>query len=82
MNTFPSERVKEDVFSVAISQTQDVAHHGHYSSRTAVRRATAVPKKTVTISFEFNPILNLNWTFSNYYEVLEPYKKKLHYNHN
>lgn len=43
MNTFPSERVKEDVFSVTISQTQDVAHHGHHSSGAAVRRATAVP---------------------------------------
>ena len=46
VNTFPSERVKEDVFSVAIAQTQDVAHHGHHSSGAAVCRATAVPVNT------------------------------------
>ncbi len=50
VNTFTSERVKEDVFSVAISQTQDVAHHGHHSSRAAVRRTTAVPVNTMNIS--------------------------------
>jgi len=43
VDTFPSERVKEDVFSVAVSQTQDVAHHGHHGGGAAVRRATAVP---------------------------------------
>ncbi len=36
MNTFTSERVKEDVFSVAISQSQDVAHHGHNSQGASV----------------------------------------------
>lgn len=36
MNTFSSEGIKEDVFSVAISQAQDVAHHGHHSSGAAV----------------------------------------------
>lgn len=43
MNTFPCEGVKEDVLSVAISQTQDVAHHRHHSCGAAVSRATAVP---------------------------------------
>lgn len=37
MNTFPCEGVEEDVFSVAVSQAQDVAHHGHHSGRSAVR---------------------------------------------
>lgn len=50
MNTFPSERVKEDVFPVAIAQTQDVAHHGHHGSGAAVRGATAVPVNTMRMS--------------------------------
>lgn len=46
MYTFTRERIKEDIFSMAISQTQDVAHHGHNSSRAAVRGATAVPENS------------------------------------
>ena len=43
MNTFTSERVKEDVLSVAIAQPEDVADHRHDGSGAAVCRATAVP---------------------------------------
>lgn len=43
VNTFPSEGVEEDVFSMPVSKAQDVAHHGHHSGRPAVCRAAAVP---------------------------------------
>lgn len=53
VNTFPGEGVEEDVFPMPVSQTQDVAHHGHHSGRSAVRRATAVPVQTGTKLFNF-----------------------------
>lgn len=37
VNTFPGEGVEQDVFSMPVSQTQDVAHHGHHSGGSAVR---------------------------------------------
>lgn len=46
MYTFTRERIEEDIFSMPISQTQDVAHHGHNSSRAAVRGAAAVPENS------------------------------------
>lgn len=46
MYTFTRERIEEDIFSMSISQTQDVAHHGHNSSGAAVRGATAVPENS------------------------------------
>lgn len=53
VNTLPSEGVKEDVFSVAVSQTQDVADHGHHSSGATVRRATAVPVNTRNMLYKY-----------------------------
>lgn len=43
VNTFPCKGVEEDIFSMAVSQTQNVANHGHHSGGAAVRRATTVP---------------------------------------
>lgn len=51
MNAIPSEGVKEDIFSMSISQTQDVAHHGHHSSGATVGRTTAVPVRSYMFVF-------------------------------
>lgn len=55
VDTFPSERVKEDVFSMAIAKSQDVADHGHHSSGAAVCRAAAVPGHEHVQTLEKNP---------------------------
>lgn len=43
VHTLPGKGVEEDVFSVAVSQAEDVAHHGHDGGGAAVGRAAAVP---------------------------------------
>jgi len=50
MYCLTANRIKQDIFTVTVSQSKHVAHHGHDCRRTNVRRTSTVPEGNQNIA--------------------------------
>jgi len=51
MYCLTANRIKQDIFTVTVSQSKHVAHHGHDCRRTNVRRTSTVPEGNQNIAW-------------------------------